>query len=306
MGSPGGLEAQLLGSMSQFAAEEFASLRLPTSLAEMDTAACMGFVDGAFSSELNAGDNMDNPGLGLMGFSGNGFLCQHLDLLPLAAYMEALPPGFLPVECPAAVPAPPTASVREESQKQANNKRRRAAAPPDGASADSTPIPVSGSNISGEEKPKKKDSTSRKVKRGRCSSGKEEEIMPKEVVHVRARRGQATDSHSLAERVRREKINEKMRCLQDLVPGCYKAMGMAVMLDEIINYVQSLQNQVEFLSMKLSAASAVYDFNQELDSSVVMPQSLTRVGEANEAQEVDRLMREGLERCTSFHPTMPF
>lgn len=45
--------------------------------------------------------------------------------------------------------------------------------------------------------------------------------------------------------VRREKINERLRCLQDIVPGCYKTMGLAVMLDEIINYVQSLQNQVE-------------------------------------------------------------
>ncbi|KAG6412941.1 hypothetical protein SASPL_125636 [Salvia splendens] len=84
---------------------------------------------------------------------------------------------------------------------------------------------------------------------------------PKEVVHVRAKRGQATDSHSLAERLRREKINEKLRCLQDLVPGCYKTMGMAVMLDVIINYVRSLQNQIDFLSMKLSAASQFYDFN---------------------------------------------
>ncbi|KAL1555214.1 Transcription factor BEE 3 [Salvia divinorum] len=77
-----------------------------------------------------------------------------------------------------------------------------------------------------------------------------------EVIHVRAKRGQATDSHSLAERVRRGKINERLRCLQDIVPGCYKTMGMAMMLDEIINYVQSLQNQVEFLSMKLTAASS--------------------------------------------------
>ncbi|KAG6572940.1 Transcription factor BEE 3, partial [Cucurbita argyrosperma subsp. sororia] len=83
------------------------------------------------------------------------------------------------------------------------------------------------------------------------------------VVHVRAKRGQATDSHSVAERIRRGKINERLRCLQDIVPGCYKTMGMAVMLDEIINYVQSLQNQVEFLSMKLTAASSYYDFNSD-------------------------------------------
>ncbi|RWV94969.1 hypothetical protein GW17_00042444, partial [Ensete ventricosum] len=45
---------------------------------------------------------------------------------------------------------------------------------------------------------------------------------PKDYIHVRARRGQATDSHSLAERVRREKISQRMKLLQDLVPGCSK------------------------------------------------------------------------------------
>lgn len=82
-------------------------------------------------------------------------------------------------------------------------------------------------------------------------------------IHVRARRGQATDSHSLAERVRREKINERMKLLQELVPGCNKVTGKAVMLDEIINYVQSLQRQVEFLSMKLAHVNPRLDFNME-------------------------------------------
>ncbi|MFS8026274.1 putative transcription factor bHLH family [Helianthus anomalus] len=66
-----------------------------------------------------------------------------------------------------------------------------------------------------------------------------------EYIHVRAQRGQATNSHSLAERVRWEKISERMKFLQDLVPGCSKVTDKAVMLDEIINYVQSLQRQVE-------------------------------------------------------------
>ncbi|KAF8410260.1 hypothetical protein HHK36_002785 [Tetracentron sinense] len=81
------------------------------------------------------------------------------------------------------------------------------------------------------------------------------EVSKEEYIHVRARRGQATNSHSLAERVRREKISKRMRFLQDLVPGCNKITGKAVMLDEIINYVQSLQQQVEFLSMKLAAVN---------------------------------------------------
>ncbi|KAH6772969.1 hypothetical protein C2S52_004188 [Perilla frutescens var. hirtella] len=86
---------------------------------------------------------------------------------------------------------------------------------------------------------------------------------PKDYIHVRARRGQATDSHSLAERVRREKISERMKLLQDLVPGCNKVTGKALMLDEIINYVQSLQRQVEFLSMKLASVNPGLDFNME-------------------------------------------
>ncbi|CAN6274754.1 unnamed protein product [Urochloa humidicola] len=80
-------------------------------------------------------------------------------------------------------------------------------------------------------------------------------------IHVRARRGQATDSHSLAERVRRERISERMRYLQELVPGCSKVTGKAGMLDEIINYVQSLQKQVEFLSMKIAASNPVVSFD---------------------------------------------
>ncbi|CAN0923496.1 Transcription factor bHLH49 [Linum grandiflorum] len=94
-------------------------------------------------------------------------------------------------------------------------------------------------------------------------NGKQGSPPKEDYIHVRARRGQATNSHSLAERVRREKISERMKLLQDLVPGCNKVTGKAVMLDEIINYVQSLQRQVEFLSMKLATVNPRLDFNLE-------------------------------------------
>ncbi|GAB4830305.1 hypothetical protein Ancab_019943 [Ancistrocladus abbreviatus] len=98
---------------------------------------------------------------------------------------------------------------------------------------------------------------------------------PKDYIHVRARRGQATDSHSLAERVRREKISERMKLLQDLVPGCNKVTGKALMLDEIINYVQSLQRQVEFLSMKLASVNPRMEFNMDnvFSKDAVQPSS---------------------------------
>lgn len=78
--------------------------------------------------------------------------------------------------------------------------------------------------------------------------------------------------------VRREKISERMKYLQDLVPGCSKVTGKAVMLDEIINYVQSLQRQVESLSMKLasvnpgpSAARLDFNFETALNKDMLQP-----------------------------------
>ncbi|KAJ7966487.1 Transcription factor [Quillaja saponaria] len=111
-------------------------------------------------------------------------------------------------------------------------------------------------------------------------------------IHVRARRGQATNSHSLAERVRREKISERMRLLQELVPGCNKITGKAVMLDEIINYVQSLQQQVEFLSMKLATVNPELNFDIEQILSKDIRHS--RVGNG------------ATLGCTGINPSLPF
>ncbi|XP_054822525.1 transcription factor bHLH137-like [Prosopis cineraria] len=131
----------------------------------------------------------------------------------------------------------------------------------------------------GERKKKQKKSNNGEAKEGdkpkdeKKNQKKSPEEPPTGYIHVRARRGQATDSHSLAERVRREKISERMKMLQRLVPGCDKVTGKALMLDEIINYVQSLQNQVEFLSMKLASVNPVYyDFTMDLDSLMVRPE----------------------------------
>ncbi|XP_068642702.1 transcription factor bHLH48-like [Aristolochia californica] len=106
-------------------------------------------------------------------------------------------------------------------------------------------------------------------------------------VHVRARRGQATDSHSLAERARREKINARMKLLQELVPGCNKISGTALVLDEIINHVQSLQRQVEFLSMRLAAVNPRIDFG--LDSFLSAENGSLTAGTAIGSLEMEAL-----------------
>ncbi|KAL8459870.1 hypothetical protein ACS0TY_030928 [Phlomoides rotata] len=111
------------------------------------------------------------------------------------------------------------------------------------------------------EREKRVKESNKKCKKAVANEASEESGEKLPYVHVRARRGQATDSHSLAERARREKINARMKLLQELVPGCNKISGTAMVLDEIINHVQALQRQVEFLSMRLAAVNPRIDFN---------------------------------------------
>ncbi|CAN4118450.1 unnamed protein product [Withania somnifera] len=131
-------------------------------------------------------------------------------------------------------------------------------------SSPATSVPIGNlKSMKRKEREKKVKETTKKGKRSANDTSEDgAERLP--YVHVRARRGQATDSHSLAERARREKINARMKLLQELVPGCNKISGTAMVLDEIINHVQSLQQQVEFLSMKLAAVNPRVYFN--LDS----------------------------------------
>ncbi|XP_042018056.1 transcription factor bHLH74-like isoform X1 [Salvia splendens] len=115
------------------------------------------------------------------------------------------------------------------------------------------------------EDDERKQKSEKGVARGKQAKDDRSGVEPSkdDYIHVRAKRGQATNSHSLAERVRRERISERMRLLQELVPGCNKITGKAMMLDEIINYVQSLQQQVEFLSMKLATVNP--ELNMDID-----------------------------------------
>lgn len=63
-----------------------------------------------------------------------------------------------------------------------------------------------------------------------------------------SKRRRATEIHNLSERKRRDKINKKMRALQDLIPNSNK-VDKASMLGEAIDYLKSLQLQVQMMSM---------------------------------------------------------
>ncbi|KAH9608518.1 hypothetical protein KSS87_015028 [Heliosperma pusillum] len=78
----------------------------------------------------------------------------------------------------------------------------------------------------------------------------DESIGAKKAVHARAssKRIRAAEVHNLSERRRRDRINEKMRALQELIPNCNK-VDKASMLDEAIEYLKTLQLQLQMFSM---------------------------------------------------------
>ncbi|VFQ86068.1 unnamed protein product [Cuscuta campestris] len=172
-----------------------------------------------------------------------------------------------------------------------------------------------------EREKKIKEPCMKKSKKATKSATAEEGGEKLPYVHVRARRGQATDSHSLAERARREKISARMKLLQELVPGCNKISGTAMVLDEIINHVQFLQRQVEFLSMRLAAVNPRINFNldalfavesdsQTLENNItgtmIMPPSMWVEEQEEEEGQGNKNCQQQLwhQHCDEFHQSM--
>nr|WKE35224.1 basic helix-loop-helix family protein [Rosa persica] len=64
---------------------------------------------------------------------------------------------------------------------------------------------------------------------------------------IRAKRGFATHPRSIAERMRRTRISERMRKLQDLFPNMDKQINTAEMLELAVEHIKDLQKQVKTL-----------------------------------------------------------
>ncbi|PRQ42533.1 putative transcription factor bHLH family [Rosa chinensis] len=127
--------------------------------------------------------------------------------------------------------------------------------------AEKTTEPVVASSVcSGNSVEKASDDPARALKRksrdtddSECHSEdvEEESVRVKKVAHGRgtgSKRSRAAEVHNLSERRRRDRINEKMRALQELIPNCNK-VDKASMLDEAIEYLKTLQLQVQIMSM---------------------------------------------------------
>ncbi|GJN36110.1 hypothetical protein PR202_gb24946 [Eleusine coracana subsp. coracana] len=92
-----------------------------------------------------------------------------------------------------------------------------------------------------------------------CSVSQDEDMDDEPVGAARrsaargTKRTRTAEVHNLSERRRRDRINEKMRALQELIPNCNK-IDKASMLEEAIEYLKTLQLQVQMMSMGTAAA----------------------------------------------------
>lgn len=107
--------------------------------------------------------------------------------------------------------------------------------------------------------PPKEASTSTKRKSSEredteCQSedGEDESVDTKKPAAGRGnttKRSRAAEVHNQSERRRRDRINEKMRALQELIPNSNKT-DKASMLDEAIEYLKMLQVQLQMMSIR--------------------------------------------------------
>ncbi|XP_048547480.1 transcription factor PHYTOCHROME INTERACTING FACTOR-LIKE 13-like isoform X2 [Triticum urartu] len=157
------------------------------------------------------------------------------------------------------------AGGREEASAAPPSEGTRGASTRDGGAGTSS-SGGSGSNFGGSGLPSESGGHAHKRKgRGKDDSDSRSEDVECEATeetkssrrHGSKRRSRAAEVHNQSERRRRDRINEKMRSLQELIPHCNKA-DKASILDEAIEYLKSLQMQVQIMWMTTGMAPMMF------------------------------------------------
>lgn len=116
------------------------------------------------------------------------------------------------------------------------------------------------------------------------SEEQEEALMNRPPARTSSKRSRAAEVHNLSEKRRRQRINEKMKALQKLIPNSNKT-DKASMLDEAIEYLKQLQVQVQMLTMR--NGSSLHPFYlQGVGQTVQPPQAAALLEEGNSSREV--------------------
>ncbi|WCJ22934.1 basic helix-loop-helix (bHLH) DNA-binding superfamily protein [Euphorbia peplus] len=91
---------------------------------------------------------------------------------------------------------------------------------------------------------------------------------------VSTKRSRAAAIHNQSERKRRDKINQRMKTLQKLVPNSSKT-DKASMLDEVIEYLKQLQAQIQMMSrMNIQPMMLPLAMQQQLQMSMLNPTAM--------------------------------
>ncbi|KAK7293386.1 hypothetical protein RJT34_16251 [Clitoria ternatea] len=91
---------------------------------------------------------------------------------------------------------------------------------------------------------------------------------------VSTKRSRAAAIHNQSERKRRDKINQRMKTLQKLVPNSSKT-DKASMLDEVIEYLKQLQAQVQMMNrINMSSMMLPLTMQQQLQMSMMNPMGM--------------------------------
>ncbi|XP_042419534.1 transcription factor UNE10-like [Zingiber officinale] len=110
------------------------------------------------------------------------------------------------------------------------------------------------------------------------------------------RKSRAAAVHNQSERKRRDKINQKMKTLQKLVPNASKT-DKASMLDEVIEYLKQLQAQIQMMSK--------FNMMMPMAQAAAMPQLQMPVMTAHVPQMPQMGMGLGLMDLASMSRPMP-
>ncbi|KAK4849469.1 hypothetical protein QYF36_025164 [Acer negundo] len=90
---------------------------------------------------------------------------------------------------------------------------------------------------------------------------------------VSTKRSRAAAIHNQSERKRRDKINQRMKTLQKLVPNSSKT-DKASMLDEVIEYLKQLQAQIQMMSRMNMPQMMMPMTMQQLQMSMMAPMGM--------------------------------
>ncbi|KAG8061071.1 hypothetical protein GUJ93_ZPchr0003g16681 [Zizania palustris] len=190
---------------------------------------------------------------------------------------------------------PETPAERREAGAALPAERPRIASMHDGAGTSSSG--GSGSNFGGSGLPSEGANVNKRKGRGREDSDSRSEDAECEATeetksssrrYGSKRRSRAAEVHNLSERKRRDRINEKMRALQELIPHCNKT-DKASILDEAIEYLKSLQMQVQIMWMTTGMAPMMFSGAQKFIPPMAVGMNSTCMPVAQGLSQMSRL-----------------